>query len=159
MTEYEYSSEVEDIEPFIQYCKENGYELLGKTLQTRILYKNNDGILARITINEIGDKVYTHFDFKHEMNSKGILKESEESPIIELTDNNKAFILYILKTFGFNKIKELKRIRYEYVNADVKFEIDDYEQPKMQVVAIEGNKEQVDMTYEKIKYLYDKINM
>ena len=37
MTEYEYSFKVEEIDPYIEYCKNNGYEIIEKTNQSRTL--------------------------------------------------------------------------------------------------------------------------
>lgn len=47
--EYEYSFKVDSLDKYINYCKTNNYELVEETNQTRILYKNNNGTIARIT--------------------------------------------------------------------------------------------------------------
>ena len=47
--EYEYSMKVKDIKPFINYCKKNNYNLINKTTQKRVLYRNDNKILARVT--------------------------------------------------------------------------------------------------------------
>ena len=51
--EYEYSSKVNDIKPFIEYCEKNGYKKEDEYNQTRILYRNNDKLLARLTTDEV----------------------------------------------------------------------------------------------------------
>ena len=47
--EYEYSFKVKSIKEFIQYCTINGYENKEEYFQTRILYKNDGPIMARVT--------------------------------------------------------------------------------------------------------------
>ena len=47
--EYEYSFKVEEIDPYIEYCKNNGYEFIEETNQSRTLYRNtNKTIIIRI---------------------------------------------------------------------------------------------------------------
>ena len=65
--EYEYSFKVRTIEPFIEYCVNNNYELKKEYVQTRTLYKNGGKVMARITKN-----VY----------------ESEEIEILNFKDDN-----------------------------------------------------------------------
>lgn len=77
--EYEYSVKVKDIDPFINYCKENNYELINKTAQKRVLYRNNNKILARVTTIEEGESKNTFLDFKDENESDDVLKISRES--------------------------------------------------------------------------------
>lgn len=158
MIEYEYSFKVKDIEPFIKFCKDNNYEESKVVLQTRTLYKNDSKILARITKNEIGEETFLYLNFKEENETENILKQSQESQILEINDSNKEFINSFLKMFKFRKSKELKRKRYVYKKdkeESVKFEIDEYSKPQMKVVAIEGDKKQVDKVYEQIKHLYN----
>lgn len=78
----------------------------------RILYNNGNGILDRITTNEIDNKVVEYLNFKEENESEKVLKESKETSALEINDK-------------------------------IKFEIDDYIQPKMQVVAVEGEKDKL----------------
>lgn len=77
--EYEYSAKVKDIEPFINYCKENNYELINKTTQKRVLYRNSNKILARVTIIEDGNSKNIFLEFKDEKESDDVLKISRES--------------------------------------------------------------------------------
>ena len=83
-------------------------------MQTRILYRNGNKILARITTNEIESKNPTYLNFKEKNDTKKVLKISQESPILEINEDNKEFVNYILKMFNFIKSKELKRTRYVY---------------------------------------------
>ena len=76
--EYEYSTKVKDIEPFINYCKENNYKLINKTTQKRVLYKNNNKILARVTTIKEGKSKSIFLDFKDENESNDILKFLEK---------------------------------------------------------------------------------
>ena len=154
--EYEYSSKVKDVKPFIEYCKRNGYKLESEFEQKRVLYKNDSGVLARVTTNNFnnGDcKVF--LDFKDENESGDTLKVSRESGKIDVTDNMD-FTNSMLTMLNFKLHKELKRTRYVYTKENVKFEIDDYKQPEMQVVGIEGNKEQVDIVYNKLEEHFKK---
>lgn len=72
--EYEYSEKVKSIEPFIEYCKKNNYKLLSKVNQKRVLYENEKGILARITINEENEIKKFILTLKIEMNLEIYLK-------------------------------------------------------------------------------------
>ena len=83
-------------------------------MQTRILYRNGNKILARITTNEIESKNPTYLNFKEKNDTEKVLKISQESPILEINEDNKEFVNYILKMFNFIKSKELKRTRYVY---------------------------------------------
>ena len=83
-------------------------------MQTRILYRNGNKILARITTNEIESKNSTYLNFKEKNDTEKVLKISQESPILEINEDNKEFVNYILKMFNFIKSKELKRTRYAY---------------------------------------------
>lgn len=152
--EYEYSVKVKDIEPFINYCKENNYELINKTAQKRVLYRNSNKILARVTIIEDDKSKNIFLDFKDENESDDVLKISRESGKINVTDNMD-FVKSVLSMLEFDFYKELDRVRYVYVKNKVTFEIDEYIKPKMKVVGIEGNKEEVDKVY---KVLEDKFN-
>lgn len=80
-------------------------------MQTRILYRNGNKILARITTNEIESKNPTYLNFKEKNDTEKVLKISQESPILEINEDNKEFVNYILKIFNFIKSKELKRTR------------------------------------------------
>ena len=150
--EYEYSTKVKDLEPFMNYCRENGYELINKNAQKRILYRNNNKILARVTTIEDGKSKNIFLDFKDENESDSILKVSRESGKINVTENMD-FVNAVLSMLEFDLHKELDRVRYVYVKNNVTFEIDEYLKPKMKVVAIEGIKEEVDEVY---KALEDK---
>ena len=83
-------------------------------MQTRILYRNGNKILARITTNEIESKNSTYLNFKEKNDTEKVLKISQESPILEINEDNKEFVNYILKMFNFIRSKELKRTRYVY---------------------------------------------
>ena len=51
--------------------------------------------------------------------------------------------------FGTGKMA-VYTMRYVFEKGDVKFEIDDYTRPEMKVVAIEGEKTQVDKVYQEL---------
>lgn len=154
--EYEYSIKVKDIEPFMNYCKENNYELINKTVQKRNLYRNNNKILARVTTIENIESKNVFLDFKDENESDNILKVSRESGKIDVTDNMD-FVKNILSMLEFDFYKELYRVRYIYVKNNVKFEIDEYMKPEMKVVGIEGNKEEVDKVYKVLENKFKEL--
>ncbi len=148
--EYEYSSEVSDIKPFIKYCEDNGYKKESEFNQIRTLYKNNDKLLARVTTYETDSGKKVFFDLKDENESEDVLKVSRESGKIDVTDNPE-FVNSMMSMLKFDFYKELTRKRYVYTKDDVKFEIDDYINPNMNVVGIEGKKENVDEVYKTVK--------
>ena len=81
------------------------------------------------------------------------LKISNESLPLRVTNRNKKNILSILETLDFYLAANNYRTRYVYIKDNVKFEIDDYVEPQMQVVGREGEKESVDAVYLKVKDL------
>lgn len=85
-----------------------------------------------------------------------VLKTSRETPSLNITEENKEFIMPILDMLGFNKFKTLERKRYVYQKNDAKFEIDEYSAPEeMYVVAIEGEKREADSIYEDVNNLFE----
>ncbi len=153
MEEYEYSFEVDEIEPYIEYCEKNSYELHKSNTQKRIVYENfyNKNVLARITTEIENNNEITKIDFKNVTKNEKILKVSNESIPMLITSENIAVVESILEVLRFIKVSELKRKRYIYKKNNVKFEIDKYIEPIMNVVAIEGEKSSVDSVYKKIK--------
>lgn len=157
MEEYEYSFKVDSIIPFIEYCESNNYVLNSKTIQNRIVYESiyNNNLIARITKENKDNKEITLFDCKNVSENNNLLKVSNESIPIEVTEYNKKEIYSLLDILGFKETSNLERIRYEYILDDVKFEIDEYIKPKMNVVAIEGNRNKVDGIYKDVKKYCD----
>lgn len=152
MEEYEYSIRAKDVKPFIKYCEDNGYILVNKTKQNRIVYENkhNRKILARITTSENNGKVISIFDCKNVNKKDESLNISRESEEMVVTSENETIIKSMLEVMDFEKVADNLRIRYEYKKDGVKFEIDDYIRPEMKVVAIEGERTKVDAIYKKI---------
>lgn len=155
MKEYEYSFKVKSIKPFINYCEMNGYEKISVTTQNRMVYENKNcsTIIARITTTTSDNKTKTVFDCKNVGMVHIDLKISNESLPLRVTNRNKKNILSILETLDFYLAANNYRTRYVYIKDNVKFEIDDYVEPQMQVVGIEGEKESVDAVYLKVKDL------
>ena len=150
--EYEYSFKVNDINPYINYCIEKGFEKIKEYNQTRTLYTSSNNILARITSQEENGVINTVLDFKDDNDSDEILKVSRETIPLTVNENNKESIISILDILGYTIKKELIRKRYVFKKDNVIFEIDDYTSPEiMHVVAIEGEKEEVDKVYNEIK--------
>ena len=147
MEEYEYSFNVKSIKPYIDYCKINNYTNKLIINENRIVYHNDNlkHVIARITISE--DK--SVLDFKNINKENKDLKISNESIPLEI--NNIDIIKSMLEVLGFYENANNTRTRYVYEKDNVIFEIDDYINPIMQVVAIEGNKDKVDKIYKEIK--------
>lgn len=151
MKEYEYSFKVKDINPYIEYCKENGYMEILNNNQIRDWYCNNSSVNARITINKINGEDEIVLDFKEEDKSDLVLKNRGESLPLKV-ENNMDAINSILDILGYKIDVHVVRKRSVYKKGNIKFEIDEYTRPEiMNVVSIEGKKEIVDDIYEIVK--------
>lgn len=149
MIEYEYSKNVKDLDKYINYCEKNNYMFKEKIKQKRIIYRKNDNTIARITINEIDNKIYKYLDFKESKlnNELNIRKESKE-----LEFNDEKIIYSILDFLGYKKDNTLERIRYVYIKENITFELDKYTKPKIcNVLSVEGKKNIVDKVWEEVK--------
>ena len=153
--EYEYSFKVNDITPFIDYCINNNYELKNEYEQTRTLYKNGGKVMARITKNVYKDSEVEILNFKDDNLSNSVLKVSRESKDLIINDENRDFVKSLLEILELNDTKKLVRKRYVYTYENVIVEIDKYIIPVMNVVAIEGEKEEVDKVYNDLKSVID----
>lgn len=149
--EYEYSFKVKDINEFIQYCAHNGYQKKEEYLQTRILYKNGSPIMARVTENIYNDRSEKILNFKDDNLNDNVLKTSRESEDLIVNDENQAFVDSLIEILNLTNQKVLKRRRYVFEKNNVKFEIDEYIEPVMNVVAIEGLQVEVDIVYKELK--------
>ena len=149
--EYEYSFKVKDIKEFVKYCTLNKYEKKEEYLQTRILYKNGGPIMARVTENIYNDRREKVLNFKDDNLNDKDLKISRESKDLIVNDENEEFVESLIEMLDLTNKKILKRKRYIYEKNNVKFEIDEYIDPVMNVVAIEGLKEEVDIVYKELE--------
>lgn len=149
--EYEYSFKVKDIKEFVQYCSANKYEKREEYLQTRILYKNGGPVMARVTENIYNDRSQKVLNFKDDNLNDNTLKISRESKDLIVTDENQEFVNSLLEILDLTNKKVLKRKRYVFEKNNVKFEIDEYMEPVMNVVAIEGLQEEVDIVYKELE--------
>ena len=154
--EYEYSFKVKSIKEFIDYCKKNKYRKIADYKQVRTLYKNGGKIMARITKNIYEDRTVELLNFKDDNLNNNILSVSRESLDLLITKENKKFVKSLISILDLNDEKVLKRHRMVYKKGHVKFEIDEYTIPKMKVVAIEGDKEQVDNVYKELEDIISK---
>lgn len=154
--EYEYSFKVKDIKEFIQYCVLNEYEKKEEYLQTRILYKNGGPVMARITENIYNDYVQKVLNFKDDNLNDNILKVSRETKDLVINDDNQEFVDSLIEILDLANKKVLKRKRYVFEKNSVKFEIDEYIEPVMNVVAIEGLQEEVDAVYNELEEIINR---
>lgn len=142
--EKEYSFKILDIKPFIKYLKENNFILKEETNQIRTLYKREDNIMLRITINEKDNIIKKEFDFKEDKLSNNDYTERKETKSISYEDDE--IINSIIDIFNYKKDTELKRKRIVYKKDNIIVEIDSYITPYNDIVfSIEG---------ENIKELY-----
>lgn len=149
--EYEYSFKVKSIKEFVQYCSMNGYEKKEEYLQTRILYKNGGPVMARVTENIYNDRSEKVLNFKDDNLNNKDLKISRESKDLIVSDENQEFVDSLIEILDLTNKKVLKRKRYVFEKNNVKFEIDEYIEPVMNVVAIEGLQEEVDVVYNELE--------
>lgn len=154
--EYEYSFKVKDIKPFIDYCINNNYQKNKEYEQTRLLYKNGGKVMARITKNTYENEVIEVLNFKDDNTNDSILKISRETKDLVITDENRSFVESLLEILDLKETKRLVRKRYVYKKDNVLFELDNYSNPKMNVVAIEGIKSEVDIVYNELKQVIDE---
>lgn len=154
--EYEYSFKVKDIKEFIQYCVLNEYEKKEEYLQTRILYKNGGPVMVRITENIYNDYVQKVLNFKDDNLNDNILKVSRETKDLVINDDNQEFVDSLIEILDLANKKVLKRKRYVFEKNSVKFEIDEYIEPVMNVVAIEGLQEEVDAVYNELEEIINR---
>lgn len=150
MIEYEYSFEVKDLQPFIDYCEKNGYKLKEDYCQTRIIYRHKNKTIGRLTISEANGKILKKLDFKDDKLTGDDLIERRETKALEYEDDR--VIESILEFLNYKQDNTLKRTRKTYEKGGVKLELDHYFQPRTSfVVAIEGEKEEVDKVYNLVK--------
>ncbi len=154
--EYEYSFKVKNIKEFLKYCTLNEYEKKEEYLQTRILYKNGGPVMARITENIYNDRSEKVLNFKDDNLSDKTLKISRESKDLIVNDDNQEFVDSLIEILDLTNKKVLKRKRYVFEKNNVKFEIDEYIEPVMNVVAIEGLKKEVDSVYKELDEIINR---
>lgn len=152
MNEYEYSFKVESIKPYIEYCENNNYEKESDVTQNRIVYENKHtpDIIARITKKIVNGEENNIFDLKNVGKRDENLKDSTESIPLTITQENEEIINSMIAVLDFYEAANNYRTRHVYKKNGVKFEIDDYIKPEMQVVGIEGNNDKVDKIYNEI---------
>ena len=153
--EYEYSFKVRTIEPFIEYCVNNNYELKKEYVQTSTLYKNGGKVMARITKNVYESEEIEILNFKDDNLNDNVLKVSRESKDLRINDENRDFVTSLLEILELNEAKKLIRKRFVFKKNNVIFELDKYTTPVMNVVALEGLQDEVDNVYNELKSIID----
>lgn len=150
--EYERSFCVDSIDKYVQYCQKNGFEKVKDVWQNRIVFENqtNSKLIARITKEIIDGKETIVLDCKNVMKKDGDLNQSLESTPLQIFDKDMTAVLSMLQIMGFKEVANNTRQRYVYASEKVCFEIDEYINPKMNVIAIEGDKEQVENIYNEL---------
>ena len=153
MVEYEYSIKVKTVKPFIYFCEEYGYKFVSKTEENRIVFENkaNRNIISRITITKDGTEEKCLFDFKNKSIGDATFKIAKESLSLKIRKDDINIIKNMLDVIGFEQSADNLRIRYVYEKNGVKFEIDEYSRPKMNIIGIEGEKNCVDKIYIELK--------
>lgn len=152
MKEYEYTFSVKDWTPYVEYCNKQGYTLISNTNQTRMIFRDADNTMGRITIDQSGDSIKKTLDFKENKRTKSILAEREES--LPLVFEDETAVRSILAFLGYQEKDKVVRQRMTFEKNNVKFELDHYSIPRDTfVIAIEGEKEQVDKVYQEVTEL------
>lgn len=150
--EYERSFSVESVDKYIDYCIKNGYRKIKEVWQNRIVYENqtNRNLIARITKEKVNNIQTCVFDCKNVVKKNGNLNESLESLPLEINEKDIPSAQSMLEIMGFEQSANNTRERYVFAKNEVILEIDRYITPKMNVIAIEGEKEQVENVYKEI---------
>lgn len=107
--------------------------------------------MARVTENIYSDKSETVLNFKDDNLNDKALKVSRESKDLIVDGDNQDFVNSLIEILDLTNKKVLKRKRYVFGKNNVKFEIDEYIEPIMNVLAIEGLKEEVDEVYKELE--------
>lgn len=150
--EYEYSFEVKSLDKYIEYCENNNYKKVSQKKEKRIIYRNENKTMARITIEDDKDAL---LDFKDDILNGEVLIERRETPKLYIHDMNT--VLKMLEFLKYNKDNILDRERIVYKKGCVTFELDSYNEPrKSYVVAIEGEKEETDKVYKEVTNLINE---
>lgn len=145
--EYEYSYTVDDLSKVLDYLDKN-YKFIEKYKEQRFIYRNSNHTMARITYknNEM------FLDFKEDKLSDKELIERKESKSIKIDDLESTED--ILSFLDYKKDNSMIRYRSIYEGNNIKFEIDEYLEPKKAyVISFEGNKDICDKVNENIKEL------
>ena len=145
--EYEYSYTVDDLSKVLDYLDKN-YKFIEKYKEQRVIYRNSNHTMARITYknNEM------FLDFKEDKLSDKELIERKESKSIKIDDLESAE--NILSFLDYKTDNSMIRYRSIYEGNNIKFEIDEYLEPKKAyVISFEGNKDICDEVNEIIKEL------
>lgn len=152
MIEYEYNFKVDDISVVTKFCEKDGFVLVSKTSENRVVFENkqNRKIISRLTTTFGESDEVTVWDFKNVGKNDNLLKVSMESETMKLDEAGIKIARSMLEVMDFEKSADNLRTRYVFEKGDVKFEIDDYTRPQMKVVAIEGEKSQVDKVYQEL---------
>lgn len=152
MIEYEYNFKVDDISVVTKFCEKDGFVLVSKTSENRVVLENkqNRKIISRLTTTFGESDEVTVWDFKNVGKNDNLLKVSMESETMKLDEAGIKIARSMLEVMDFEKSADNLRTRYVFEKGDVKFEIDDYTRPEMKVVAIEGEKTQVDKVYQEL---------
>ena len=145
--EYEYSYTVDDLSKILDYLDKN-YKFIEKYKEQRVIYRNSNHTMARITYKN--NEMY--LDFKEDKLSDKELIERKESKSIKIDDLESTED--ILSFLNYKKDNSMVRYRSIYEGNNIKFEIDEYLDPKKAyVISFEGDKDICDKVNETIKEL------
>ena len=145
--EYEYSYTVDDLSKVLDYLDKN-YKFIEKYKEQRVIYRNSNHTMARITYKN--KEIF--LDFKEDKLSDKELIERKETKSIKIDDLESTED--ILSFLNYKKDNSMVRYRSIYEGNNIKFEIDEYLEPKKAyVISFEGNKDICDKVKENIKEL------
>ncbi len=133
--EYEYSYTVDSLDKVLEYLNKN-YKFIERYKEQRVIYRNSNHTMARITYKN--EEMF--LDFKDDKLSDKELIERKESKSIKVDDLES--VEDILSFLEYKKDNSMTRYRSIYEGDNIKFEIDEYLEPKeAYVVSFEGNKD------------------
>ena len=143
--EYEYSYTVDSLDKVLEYLNKN-YKFIERYKEQRVIYRNSNHTMARITYKNKD----MYLDFKEDKLSDKELIERKESKSIKVDDLES--VEDILSFLEYKKDNSMTRYRSIYEGDNIKFEIDEYIEPKKAfVVSFEGNKNTCDKVNKIIK--------
>ena len=144
MEEYKCSFKVNNLEPYFKYLEINGYAFNETKKETRIIFKNENGTAARISIDESRGLKVKKLEFKG-------VSSNESLPIFfEASDTIKS----VLNVLEYQKDSCMIKTKFSYSKNGITIKLDDFEKPeKMGLVTILGDQEIVDELYYDIKDL------
>ncbi len=148
--EYEYCYKVSNLKEYLKYI-ESKYKFIEKYKETRVIYRNKNNTIARITHKN--EDMYLDFKENKISNDDLIIRKESKTIKFDNLDNCEN----ILEFLDYKKDNSMTRYRSIYKGRGIKFEIDEYIEPeKSYAVSFEGSKKTCDKVNEEFQELNKK---